>query len=385
MWTKFSAFCPKLTSEWCIGAPIRPIISAPLRSLSAGLFFLIVNTTLGNSQPATLKIIGGLAGVTQYVKIEQPFWESEIARLSGGRITAMVHPFDRAGLPGGEMLQFMQTGVVPFGTALLSRVVADEPALGAVDLPMLNPDVSALRRTATAFRPYMKTLLKERYDIELLGVYTYPAQVVFCSKPFQTLMDLRGRRIRTSSVGQSEVMVSLGAIPVKTAFNEIVPSISKGVVDCAITGTMSGNEIGLPGVTSHLHAMAISWGVSIFGANGEAWAALSPDIQDTLRMAVTELEGRIWNAAQHETANGIACNLGAADCQGGQRGTMALVPLSPGDEAVRRTLLKDVALPGWLDRCGASCAEIWNATIGPSTALFVHPDRTISANPPASR
>lgn len=80
--------------------------------------------------PATvshLRVVGGLAELNQYVRREEPFWTRELARLSGGRYTAEIVPFDRAGVPGTEMLRLLQLGVVPLGTALMSSFSAQHP------------------------------------------------------------------------------------------------------------------------------------------------------------------------------------------------------------------------------------------------------------------
>lgn len=350
------------------------------RAVAAGALALAISPA-GADSHVPIQVIGGLGGINQYIKLEEPFWSSEIERLSGGRIKASIRPFDRAGLPGSEMLRLMQTGVVPFGTALLSLVGADEPEFSAMDLPALNPDVAALRKSVMAFRPLFTRLLKERYDVELLGIYTYPAQVVYCAKPFSALTDLAGRRVRTASIAQFEFMTALGAIPVNTPFSETVGAITKGVVDCAVTGTLSGNEIGLSEVTTHLHAMAINWGVSVFGASASTWKRLAPDVQNTLRTAVGDLETRIWAAAERETMNGIACNLGSESCIGGRRGKMKLVETSDADEATRRRMLIEVSLPRWLERCGSGCIASWNTTIGPVVNLYARPDNTISSVP----
>lgn len=350
------------------------------RRVAACVLALGMSTAFANNH-VPLQVIGGLGGVNQYSKLEEPFWSSEIERISGGKIKATIRPFDRAGLPGSEMLRLMQAGVVPFGTALLSLVGADEPELGAMDLPVLNPDVEALGKSVAAFRPLLTRLLRERYDVELLGIYTYPAQVVFCARPFATLNDLAGRRVRTSSIAQFEFMTALGAIPVNTSFSETVGAITKGVVDCAVTGTMSGNEIGLSEVTTHLHVMAINWGVSVFGANAYTWKRLPPEVQDTLRNSVADLERRIWASAGRDTMNGLACNSGAESCLGGRRGKMTLVETSAADEATRRRMLIEVSLPRWLERCGHACIASWNSTIGPVVHLYFRPDGTISPAP----
>src|SRR6185369_5799775 len=96
---------------------------------------------------------------------------------------ANIVPFDRAGIRGQDMLRLMQLGVVPFGTALLSQSSAADPLIAAPDLAGLNPDFASLKRHTAAFRPLLEKTLRERYGIELLAIYVYPAQMLFCKQP----------------------------------------------------------------------------------------------------------------------------------------------------------------------------------------------------------
>ncbi len=353
-----------------------PVIAA---SIVAVLSFS--NDNSHAKDQTSLRIVGGLDGINQYVKFEEPFWRTEISRRSGGAITASIHPFDRSGLRGQDMLQLIRLGVVPFGTALLSVVGGDEPELSAMDLPGLNPDLAALRGVVARYRPVIERILKERYEIELLGVYTYPAQVVFCAKPFASLTDLRGRRIRTSSVAQSEMVVGLGAVPVVTPFIELLGSFRNDVVDCAITGTLSGHQIGLPKVTTHVHEMAVSWGLSVFGANKAAWNTLRPDVRQLIREGVADLERDIWNAADADTALGLDCSTGLATCPGSEPGRMTRVPLTQEDKARSQELLREVVLPRWIERCGAPCVDGWNATLSGYIGLSVTEQGVVTSVP----
>ena len=320
-------------------------------------------------EPEHLRIVGGLGGVNQYTRHEEPFWTHELKRLSGGRADAEIVPFDRAGIRPQEMLRFVQLGVVPFGTSLLNLSAVLDAEIGAPDLAGLNPDVAALRRTIAAFRPHLEKLLRERYGSELLAVYAYPAQVTFCAKPVGGLADLKDRRIRISSATQADWVTALGAIPVQTPFNEIVANVKSGNIDCAITGTMSGNTIGLHEVTTHLYTMPVNWGVAAFVANGSAWSALSKELQELLRRELPKLEQAIWAEAENETSNGIACNTGAPSCTGGRAGKMVVVRATPADAARRQEILVKVVLPAYLKRCGPRCAQTWNQTIGSSSGV----------------
>ena len=84
---------------------------------------------------------------------------------------------------------------------------------------------------------------------------------------------------------------------------------------------MSGNTIGLHEVTTYLHPMAVNWGVAAFVANGAAWEALPKDLQALLRRELPKLEQAIWSEAENETSNGVACNVGAPNCDGGRPAT----------------------------------------------------------------
>jgi TRAP-type C4-dicarboxylate transport system substrate-binding protein len=316
-----------------------------------------------------LRIVGGLGGVNQYTRHEEPFWRQRLSALSGGRVTAEIVPFDRAGIRPQEMLRLVQLNVVSFGTTLLNVSAVVDPEVAMPDIAGLNPDVAAMRRTIAAFRPHLERVLRERYGSELLAVYAYPAQVTFCTKPIAGLADLKGRRIRFSSSTQSDWVAALGATPVQTPFNEIVASVKSGNIDCAITGTMSGNTIGLHEVTTHLYTMPVNWGIAIFVANGAAWSALSKETQELLRRELPKLEQSIWAEAENETSNGIACNTGAPSCVGGRPGKMVVVRATAADNARRQEILSRDVLPAYLKRCGPRCAQVWNQTVGPSSGV----------------
>lgn len=349
----------------------RSAWAAAVRGALVGCL-LQAGLALAQAPPASvthLRIVGGLGGVSQYTRHEEPFWTRDLTRLSGGRVTAEIVPFDRAGIRGQEMLRLVQLGAVPFGTSLLNLSAVLDAEIGAPDLAGLNPDVATLRRSIAAFRPHLEKVLRERYGSELLAVYAYPAQETFCAKPLAGLDDLKGRRIRISSATQADWVNAVGAIPVQTPFTEIVANVRSGNIDCAITGTMSGNAIGLPEVTTHLYTMPVNWGVAAFVANGSAWAALPRDIQDLLRRELPMLEQSIWAEAENETSNGIACNTGAAGCVGGRPGRMTLVRASAADEAKRREILAGSILPAYLKRCGPQCTPVWKQTVGSSSGV----------------
>lgn len=329
--------------------------------------------TTSPKAPTRLKVVGGLAGLNQYTRNEAPFWTEELSRLTDGKYTAEIAPFDQSGIPGDEMLRLMQLGVVPLGTALLSQVSSQAPEFSAADLAGMNPDIQTLRKNITAFRPYLEKTLRNRHHVELLAIYTYPAQVVFCKKPISSLADLAGRRVRVSGITQSDFVGALGAVPVVTGFAQILPNMASGNTECAITGTMSGNVLGLHEVTSYVYALPITWGLAIFGANTAAWEALPSDLRTVLRRELPKLEAAIWHESDLQTNEGLACNRGAPECVNGRRGRMKEVLATAADEKLRQDILQQVVLPRWFQRCNSRCKTVWEQTIGSQLPLTPAP------------
>lgn len=342
----------------------RWILSAVVCSCALMLWTVPLSAQTAGPVPYKLRVVGGLAGLSQFTRWEEPFWTQELARLSGGKYSADIVPFDRAGVPAAEMMHLLQLGVVPFGTTLLSSLSVQYLQYTAPDLAGLNPDIASLKSSVAVFRPYLEKTLREQQGVEVLAVYIYPAQVVFCKKPLTNLSELAGRRVRVSSVGQADFVGALGAVPVNMAFGEMVANLQNGNVECAVTGTMTGNTLGLQSMTSHLYAMPLNWGLAIFGANRAAWETLPPDLRALLRRELPKLEASIWEESERDTAQGIACNTGQGDCRAGRKGAMVLVPVSAQDERRRQEIFAATVLPRWLKRCGGRCSDVWSQTIG---------------------
>ncbi|MDB5361871.1 MAG: bacterial extracellular solute-binding, 7 family protein [Rhodospirillales bacterium] len=317
-----------------------------------------------------LTVMGSLGGTAQYRDVEEPFWTHQLAADSGGRITAEVTPFDQAGLKGVEALQMARLGVISFLTVPLSLISSEDPEANAPDLPGLNPSIETMKANLAAYRPILTELYRTRYRLEPLAMVSYPAQVLFCKERFERLSDLAGRNIRVASGAQAGLMSALGARGTVLPFAEIRTALLNNTVDCTITGTLTGNSIGLPSVTHYVHALAINWGVQIVVANRATWLGLNPEVRDFMTREMADLERSFWTRTETATIEGLACDTGHGDCPNGTKGDMVLVEAAPSDRALLDRILRTVILPKWAARCGEECAAEWNRTVGVRMGLI---------------
>lgn len=325
---------------------------------------LIIGSACAEELPTTqLRIIGGLSNLTAYNDYEKPFWNKTIPELSNGQVTADIKGFNEMGLKGSELLRLMSQGVVEFGTASLSYFASDDPINEAIDLAGLAPDVTTARAVTDAFEPIYADYYSDNTNIKLLGISTYPGQVLFCNADIQGLADIKGKKVRTSSRTQADFIAALGGVSVTLAFGEVVPAMQNKLVDCAITGSLSGYSAKWYEVSTHLYALPINWNQQIHAVNQKTWAKLEPQVREFLQSNITTLVDDIWSAAARQTQEGYDCNSGAPSCPYPVKGKMVLVQPSEADRQLLQSLRDDV-LNKWAARCSAQCVTDFNATVG---------------------
>lgn len=333
--------------------------------LSAAASLLAATAAGAQELPKTnLKVVGGLSNLTAYQDYEKPFWTKTIPEKSKGQVTAEIKGFNEMGLKGPELLRLMSQGVVEFGTATLSYFASDNPINEAIDLAGLAPDVKTAREVTDAFAPVLAKTYGDGSNVRLLGISTYPAQVLFCNAEMKGLADLKGKKVRTSSRTQAEFVEAFGGSSVTMAFGEVVPALQNKVVDCAITGSLSGYSAKWYEVSTHLLALPINWNQQIHAVNDKAWQKLDPKVQTFLQTNIDGLVNDIWTAAAKQTQQGYDCNTGAAACPFDVKGKMVLVTPTDADKALLKKVLQDQILPKWAARCSAECVASFNATVG---------------------
>lgn len=322
-------------------------------------------SALAQDLPRThLKVVGAWGNLSQYKNFEQPFWTREIVEKSKGAITAEITPFNEMGLKGAEMFRLMRLGVIDFGSTVLGYVAGDDPRNEAIDLAGLAPDVATARRISDAYRTVYDRFYRERFGIQVLAIWPYPAQVIYCNGAISGLEDLRGKKVRTGNRTLAEFVEALGGTGVTMSFSEVVPALQNKVVDCAITGTLSGNAAKWYEVSTHLYALPVGWSQVMHAVNLKSWERLAPSVREFLVREIKDLEDRIWKAMDEETQQGIECNIGRDSCTMGSKGKMTLVPVSDKDRETLGRVLREVVVPKWAARCGAECVQEWNATVG---------------------
>jgi TRAP-type C4-dicarboxylate transport system substrate-binding protein len=344
-------------------------LSAIAAAVSAVALAAPVGAVAQELPKTQLKVVGAWGNLLQYKEYEKPFWTEEIPKKSNGAVTAEITPFNEMGLKGAEIFRLMRTGVIDFGSTVLGYVAADDARNEAVDLAGLSPDIATARKVSDAYKPVYDKFYGERFGIKVLGIWPYSAQVLFCNAEVKQLADLKGKKVRTGNRTLAEFVEAFGGTGVTLAFNEVVPALQNKVVDCAITGTLSGNSAKWHEVSTHVYALPLGWSHVMHAVNLKRWNALDPKVRSFLEKEIVGLEDRIWKAAAEETEQGYLCNAGKDGCTMGTKAKMTIAPVSDADRKLLAEKLTEVVLPKWAARCAGDCVEAWNDTVGKVVGL----------------
>lgn len=308
----------------------------------------------------------------QYTRVDVPVLRDALQARSNGRIRVTLASWPERNLNGPEIIRLVRSGQVDIGAVPLNTVAGDVPLLDVVDLAGLNPSLDQARAVGAAVLPEINRAL-ERFGVRIMALYPFPAQVFFCREPAASLADLRGRRVRTGGGSINDFVQAIGAQPVGIGFPEVYAALERGVADCAITGTASGNGARWYEVTTSLYTLPVAWSVSAYVVNNAWWNRLDPAAREMVEATMREVEEAQWRLGAESTEDGVACNTGNREgCRIGrvvENRPMTVTRPSEADLRTLRETLSSAVLPAFVRRCGAACGETYNRLVAPITGV----------------
>jgi len=311
-----------------------------------------------------VKVIGLNSPTPVSIYDEVPFWRKTIPEASKGAITADITPLDQMGIDDKTMLRLLKLGVMDFAGMDISKMAGDDPRFEACDLAGLTLDPDKAHAACDAYRAIIDRQMQKNWNAKLLAFGGNTPQVFWCRQPVNGLDDLKGKKIRVFNNTMRDFLSGLGATAVSMAFAEVVPALNNGVVDCGVTGSLSGNTAGWPEVTKSLYSMSLGWSINVLAVNLNTWSRLDPKVQAFMLGQVKAYEDKMWATLKKATTEADNCNTGKQPCTLGKLANIQLVAVKPAEAEAHKKLVEGAVLAGWAKRCGAECAKEWNETVG---------------------
>ena len=318
--------------------------------------------------PVVLNAVGTWSSLTNFQKHEEPFFNTRLREASDGNIVGKIQSQSGLGLKGFEIMRLVKNGVFDFAFGLPGYVAAENAIFEGADLSTLTQDIDTQRKVSDAYYPTLEKSFADIYNAKLLMLYPFPSQTLWCNGEVNGIEDLKGKKIRVYSTTLGDFVEGVGGTSVTVSFSEVIPALEKGVVDCAITGTMSAYTAKWNQVATHAYTLRVGWGLAFGAMNMNKWNSLSESQQTLLQSEIATLTDAMWAETATEDDVAISCITGG-ECAIGEAGSMTLVEPSESDLKARDTIATEVVLARWAERCGADCAANWNETVGPILGL----------------
>lgn len=340
-----------------------------LLATSAAAALLAQPARAQNLPKTHFKVIGSNGPTVTSTVDELPFWRKTIPEDSHGAVTADATPIDQMGIDDKTMLRLLKLGVMDLAHMDISKMAGDDPRFEGCDLAGLTLTPERAKAACDAWRGVIDQQMQKNWNAKLLAFGGNNPQVFWCRAPVTGLADLKGRKIRVFNTSMRDFVQGIGATAVSLAFAEVVPALNNGVVDCAVTGSLSGNTAGWAEVTKALYPLSMGWSINMLAINLDTWKRLPPDVQTFMTSESAKFEDKAWQTIVMSTNQAMDCNVGKQPCTMGKLVHMEIDPVSPADEGRYKDIVQNVVLKDWAKRCGAACAKEWNATVGKTLGL----------------
>lgn len=208
----------------------------------------------------------------------------ELDKIAPNKFDISVFPGSQLGT-GTEIAQSVQLGTLE-AAALGSEGLAIDPKLAIFELPWVFPDFNAYR--AAVKGPLFGEIAKvyDGHGLVLLAIFGSGFRDVLTKRPYETLKDFKGQRIRIApSPARIAFFKELGAVPITIEWADTYLALQQGTVDGVEafpiflrTGKMYEQAKNL----NYIHYVSAPVFLSVSKAY---WAKLSNESQHAMREA----------------------------------------------------------------------------------------------------
>jgi TRAP-type transport system periplasmic protein len=252
---------------------IRAFAAALLISIAAGARAATVWECYVYNPVATLPSVQAIVRLIESVK-KQTNRELEINLHLGGSLP--IKATDITAAVGDNVVQFGDDG---FATGTI-------PITAILRLPMLLQSRPDLYRAMLILRSHLDSAYGKR-GIVVLSQYAYPFQVIWGKKKIASLADIKGLKLRVTSVEQGEFVRRFGGVSLPLGSPDVAAALDRGVVDGVFTAS-SGGGLTWHDLLKYRYGFPTSYVNSTIIVNREAFEKLPPATRRILRDAAAD-------------------------------------------------------------------------------------------------
>jgi TRAP-type C4-dicarboxylate transport system substrate-binding protein len=225
---------------------------------------------------------------SSYLKMVETI-PDRIAKATDGKLKIEPHP---TLVKGPQQPAALRDGRLEMTMGVNPWLSGEAPILNIGHLPGLIKSEEEYRRVMDAgLKDDFAKVWADKYNGVMLATGVWEDQVILSNKEIRTAEDFKGLKIRVHNTEAAQLMNALGAKPTPVVYEEIAPSLQRGVVDAVMTSCGTSHGFGFYTVAKYIHVWkigtAVGWSAVV---NKDAWAKLSPDLQKAVAAEFKAIE-----------------------------------------------------------------------------------------------
>ena len=233
-------------------------------------------------------------GLVHFVGEREKEFVEDVKKRTGGQLVITLRPPGELPYKLPEYLRAVGQGSAQMGDVYMGFLAGDSKLAVLTGLPFLVGTPEELKKAMTVLEPAIREDFA-RFGADILTWYTWPEQNFFGrGKPVVSVDDLKGRKIRTTSPEQSELVKRLGGVPLSLPAPEVPAAAQRGVMEGVITAGFNLYFSKWYEFTEWAYLPNIHiGGPAYILINKGALAALSPEVRRGLQEAAQAFQARM--------------------------------------------------------------------------------------------
>mgnify|MGYP006285600939 FL=1 len=156
-------------------------------------------------------------------------WAERMEEVTDGKLQVTIFPGGALGKPPHQYDNAVK-GITDIAFGLQSYTPGRFPLTSVMELPFLVPSGEIGARAL--WRLYEARLHKEYRDAKVLWLFMHgPGQIFTTKKQIRTLEDLKGLKLRSPGPIMSDVIKTLGAVPVTMPITQVYTGLERRTID----------------------------------------------------------------------------------------------------------------------------------------------------------
>jgi TRAP-type transport system periplasmic protein len=235
---------------------------------------------------------------TLYEEILTKEVPARISKASGGQI--QVQPI--IGLINtNSVIGALQQGRVEMGDLTVAYSAATYPTWAVLNLPGLVNDQKLIAPIAKSIVMPVMTEDMKQWGIRPVMAFGWIGGSYFSNKRIATTKDFAGLSWRTHAPMLSQLITELGGKTIGMSFEELYPSLDRGIVDAYTTTYPAMHAAGLQKVTKYAIAAPNGTSLAVLMVSEEALGKLPADLRSKVLAEFEAIQGEIGDRLYNES------------------------------------------------------------------------------------